>query len=155
MRECREVAKEGVKAKQDQMTTKDHDLMTIIKKAAGLLGFTAALAVAMPLAMAEGDPAAGEKVFKKCKACHVVDQKKNRLGPHLIGIIGRTAGSVEGFKYSKAMQEAGITWDETTIDDYLADPKGYVPKNKMAFKGLPKEEDRADVIAYLKEAATE
>lgn len=129
--------------------------MTMIKKAASLLGFTAALAVTIPLAMAEGDPAAGEKVFKKCKACHVIDKKKNRLGPHLIGVIGRTSGSVEGFKYSKAMQAAGITWDETTIDEYLTDPKGYVPKNKMAFKGLKKEEDRANVIAYIKEASAE
>lgn len=129
--------------------------MTIIKKAAGILGFTAALTVAMPLAMAEGDPAAGEKVFKKCKACHVVDKKKNRLGPHLIGVFGRTSGTIEGFKYSKAMQEAAIVWDETTIDAYLVDPKAYVPKNKMAFKGLSKEDDRANVIAYLKEATVE
>lgn len=124
--------------------------MTMMKKAAGILGFTAALTMAMPLALAEGDAAAGEKVFKKCKACHVVDSEKNRLGPHLVGIIGRASGSVEGFKYSKAMQAAGITWDETTIAEYLADPKGYVPKNKMAFPGLKKEEDRANVIAYLK-----
>ncbi|MGI9451814.1 MAG: c-type cytochrome [Geminicoccaceae bacterium] len=129
--------------------------MTIIKKAVGLLGFTAALTVAMPLAMAEGDAAAGEKVFKKCKACHVIDKKKNRLGPHLIGVFGRTSGTMEGFKYSKAMQEAAITWDETTIDEYLADPKGYIPKNKMAFVGLKKEEDRANLIAYLKEATVE
>ncbi|MGI9494154.1 MAG: c-type cytochrome [Geminicoccaceae bacterium] len=129
--------------------------MTIIKKAAGLLGFSAALMVAMPLAMAEGDPTAGEKVFKKCKACHVIDKKKNRLGPHLIGVFGRTSGTMEGFKYSKAMQEAAITWDETTIDEYLADPKGYIPKNKMAFVGLKKEEDRANLIAYLKEATVE
>ncbi len=129
--------------------------MTIIKKVAGLLGFAAALTVAMPLAMAEGDPTAGEKVFKKCKACHVIDKKKNRLGPHLIGVFGRTSGTVEGFKYSKAMKEASITWDETTINEYLIDPKGYVPKNKMAFKGLKKDEDRANVIAYLKEATSE
>ncbi|MGI9506597.1 MAG: c-type cytochrome [Geminicoccaceae bacterium] len=108
--------------------------------------------MAMPLAFAEGDAAAGEKVFKKCKACHVIDKEKNRLGPHLIGIVGRTAASVEGFKYSKAMQAAGLTWDEATLDQYLADPKGFVPKNKMAFPGLKKEEDRTNVIAYLKEA---
>jgi cytochrome c len=129
--------------------------MTIIKKAVGLLGFTAALTVAMPLAMAEGDAAAGEKVFKKCKACHVIDKKKNRLGPHLIGVFGRTSGTMEGFKYSKAMQEAAITWDEATMDAYLADPKGYIPKNKMAFVGLKKEEDRVNLIAYLKEATAE
>ncbi|MGI9485981.1 MAG: c-type cytochrome [Geminicoccaceae bacterium] len=123
-----------------------------MKKAAGVVGFAAALTLAAPLALAEGDAAAGEKVFKKCKACHVIDKEKNRLGPHLIGIFGRESGSVDGFKYSKAMIEAGITWDETTIAEYLADPKGYVPKNKMAFPGLKKEKDRANVIAYLKEA---
>lgn len=128
--------------------------MTMIKKAMGLLGFAAALAVAMPMAMAEGDPAAGEKVFKKCKACHVVDSEKNRLGPTLSGLFGRASGAVEGFqkKYSSAMKEAGIVWDETTLDAYLADPKGYIPKNKMAFPGLKKEDDRANVIAYLKQA---
>ena len=126
--------------------------MTMMKKAAGVVGFAAALTLAAPLALAEGDAAAGEKVFKKCKACHVIDKEKNRLGPHLIGIFGRESGSVDGFKYSKAMQQAGITWDETTIDEYLADPKGYVPKNKMAFPGLKKEKDRVNVIAYLKQA---
>ena len=125
----------------------------MMKKAAGLVGFTAVLTMGMSLAQAEGDAAAGEKVFRKCKACHVIDSEKNRLGPHLVGIMGRASGSVDGFKYSSAMQEAGITWDETTLDGYLADPKGYVPKNKMAFAGLKKEEDRANVIAYLKEAA--
>lgn len=127
--------------------------MTMMRKALGVAGFTAALTLAMPLALAEGDVAAGEKVFKKCKACHVVDSEKNRLGPHLVGVMGREAGSVDGFKYSKAMTEAGVTWDETTLDEYLADPKGYIPKNKMAFPGLKKEEDRANLIAYLKEAA--
>lgn len=127
--------------------------MTMMKKAVGILGFTAVLIMGTSLAQAEGDAAAGEKVFRKCKACHVIDSEKNRLGPHLVGIFGRESGSVDGFKYSSAMQEAGITWDETTIDEYLADPKGFVPKNKMAFPGLKKEEDRANVIAYLKEAS--
>jgi len=128
--------------------------MTTIRKAAGIFGFMAALTLATPFASAEGDAAAGEKVFKKCKACHIIDKEKNRLGPHLIGIFGREAGSVDGFKYSKAMMESGVTWDETTLDEYLADPKGYIPKNKMAFVGLKKEDDRANVIAYLKEAAS-
>jgi cytochrome c len=128
--------------------------MTMIKKAAGILGFTAVLTMAAPFAMAEGDAEAGKKVFRKCKACHVIDKEKNRLGPHLIGIFGRDAGSIDGFKYSKAMMESGITWDEATLDEYLADPKGYIPKNKMAFVGLKKEDDRANLIAYLKEAAS-
>lgn len=95
------------------------------------------------------DAAAGEKVFRKCKACHVPDAETNRVGPHLVGIVGRAAGAVDGFKYSDAMKDSGITWDDETIAAYLADPKGYVPKNKMAFPGLKKEEDIANVIAYL------
>lgn len=102
----------------------------------------------------EGDAEKGEKVFARCKACHVVDKEQNRVGPHLVGIIGRPAGSVEGFKYSDAMKNSGKTWDEATIAAYLKDPKGYIAGNKMAFAGLKKDEEVANVIAYLKEATT-
>ena len=112
-----------------------------------------ALALASTAAVADGDAAKGEKVYKKCKTCHFVDKEKNKVGPHLVGIFGRTAGAVEGFKYSDAMMESGITWDEESIAAYLADPKGYIKGNKMAFPGLKKEEQIADVIAYIKEAA--
>jgi len=101
-------------------------------------------------ALAAGDPASGEKVFKKCAVCHSLEEGTNKVGPSLHGIFGRTAGHVDGFKYSKVMAESGIVWDESTIDAYLADPKGYLPKNRMAFAGLKKETDRADLIAYLK-----
>ena len=97
-----------------------------------------------------GDAAAGEKVFKKCKSCHVADAEKNKTGPHLVGIIGREAGSVESFKkYSKAMKASGIVWNAETLDGYLAAPKKYLKGTKMAFAGLKKEEDRQDLIAYL------
>ena len=112
----------------------------------------AAITLAASGAAAEGDAALGEKIFKKCKACHSLEEGKKKIGPSLYGLFGRTSGTVDGFKYSKAMMEAAIVWDETTIDAYLADPKGYVAKNKMAFPGLKKEEDRANVIAYLLEA---
>jgi cytochrome c len=111
------------------------------------------LTLASTAALADGDAAKGEKVFKKCKTCHVVDAEKNKVGPHLVGIMGRTAGAVDGFKYSDVMKESGITWDEETIAAYLADPKGYIKGNKMAFPGLKKDDQIADVIAYLKEAA--
>ncbi len=110
------------------------------------------LVLASTAALAEGDAEKGEKVFKKCKTCHFVDKEKNKIGPHLVGIMGRTSGAVEGFKYSKPMMEAGITWDEETIAAYLADPKGYIKGNKMAFPGLKKDNQIADVIAYIKEA---
>jgi cytochrome c len=109
------------------------------------------LTMAAAPAMAQGDPEAGEKVFNRCKACHVVDKEQNRVGPHLVGIIGRPAGSVEGFKYSDAMKNSGVVWNEETIAAYLQDPKGYIEGNKMAFAGLKKEDEVADVIAYLKE----
>ena len=104
-------------------------------------------------ASAEGDPDRGKKVYNKCKACHVVDSEKNRVGPHLVGLFGRTSGSIEGFKYSKAMKGAEIVWNEETLDGYLEDPKGYVNGTRMAFAGLKKQQDRDDVIAYLKQVA--
>jgi cytochrome c len=105
------------------------------------------LAIQAP-AMA-ADAANGQKVFRQCQACHVANQEQNRVGPHLVGIIGRPAGAVDGFKYSDAMANSGIVWDQTTIAEYLANPRGYVNGNRMAFTGLRKPEDIADVIAYL------
>ncbi|MER9962794.1 cytochrome c family protein [Mesorhizobium sp. M0045] len=100
------------------------------------------------------DAAAGEKVFAKCKVCHVADKDQNKVGPSLNGVIGRTAGTHPGFSYSKAMTEAGksgVKWDEATLTNYLRDPKAMVKGTKMAFVGLKKDEDIANVIAYLKE----
>lgn len=101
------------------------------------------------LAQTAGDPAAGEKVFNQCKACHTVQAGQNRVGPSLHGVVGRKAASVEGFNYSPAMKASGLTWNAESLDKYLADPKAAIPGNKMAFAGLKKPEDRANVIAYL------
>ena len=106
------------------------------------------------IAQAAGDPAKGEAVFKKCKACHTVEPGKKKIGPSLHGIIGKTAGTVEGFKYSKAMiayGTAGTVWDDDTLSAYLEAPRKVVKGTKMAFPGLKKPEDRADVIAYLQQ----
>ncbi|MER9234651.1 cytochrome c family protein [Mesorhizobium sp. M0622] len=100
------------------------------------------------------DAAAGEKVFTKCKVCHIADQDKNKIGPSLNGVIGRTAGTHPGFSYSQAMVAAGksgVKWDEATLATYLHDPKAMVKGTKMAFVGLKKDEDVANVIAYLKQ----
>jgi cytochrome c len=113
--------------------------------------FAGTLALSSSAALAQGDAAQGEKVFNKCKVCHAVDEAKNKVGPHLVGIFGRPAGSVEGFKYSDAMKESGVTWNEETIAAYLADPRGYIKGNRMAFVGLKKPEEIADLIAYLKD----
>ena len=104
-------------------------------------------------AHADGDAVKGKKVFAKCMACHTLEAGKNKVGPSLHGIIGRKSGSVEGFTYSDAMKNSNLTWDEATLDKYLTNPKAEVAGNKMAFPGLPKPDDRANVIAYLKEAS--
>ncbi|MGF1611210.1 MAG: c-type cytochrome [Kiloniellales bacterium] len=116
------------------------------------LSLLALFALGSGVAQAEGDPAKGERAFNKCKACHALEAGKNKIGPSLHGLMGRNAGTVEGFKYSDAMMNSGLTWDEETLDQYLADPKGFIPGNKMVFVGLKKEGEREDVIAYLKEA---
>lgn len=115
-----------------------------------VVGFSAVLAAFASPAMADGDAAAGEKVFKKCKACHTLEEGKNKVGPSLHGVIGRAAGSLEGFKFSSAMQESGLTWDEDTLAKFLAKPKDVVDKTKMSFAGLKKEDEVEDVIAYIK-----
>lgn len=108
-----------------------------------------ALWTATAFAQAAGDPAAGEKVFTQCKACHTVQPGKNRIGPSLHGVVGRKAGTVEGFNYSPAMKGWGMEWTPENLDKYLAEPKATIPGNKMAFPGLKKPEDRANLIAYL------
>jgi cytochrome c len=123
-----------------------------VKSALTIATFAAVAALAGP-ALAEGDAAAGEKVFNKCKACHTVEEGKNKVGPSLHNIIGRAPASVEGFKYSAAMEEfaSGHTWDEATLSSYLESPKGVVKGTKMAFVGLKKPDERDNVIAYLKQ----
>lgn len=102
-------------------------------------------------AFGAGDSEAGKKVFKKCKVCHIVEQEKHKTGPHLVSIIGRAAGTAEGYKkYSKAMLASGIIWDDETLDAYLTAPRKYLKGTKMAFAGLKKTADRENVIAYLK-----
>lgn len=111
----------------------------------------AALLVANTSAMAAGDPAEGEKVFKRsCGACHIATKDgPKRLGPTLFGVVGRQSGTVQGFRYSEANQKSDVTWTPETLDKYLANPKKFMPGTKMAFAGLKKDEDRADIIAYL------
>jgi cytochrome c len=98
------------------------------------------------------DAAAGEKVFAKCKACHQIGEgAKDAVGPVLNGVVGRKAGTYPDYSYSDANKNSGLTWDEATLKEYLKNPRAKVPGTKMIFPGLPKDEDIANVIAYLKQ----
>jgi nitrite reductase (NO-forming) len=105
----------------------------------------------MPVAArGDNDPVAeGRKVFRKCQACHSTESGKNLIGPSLAGIVGKKAGSTQGFNYSPAIKQSGITWDKESLDAYLRDPQKKVPGNKMPFPGLKSDVDRENVIAFL------
>ena len=113
-----------------------------------------ALAAFSGPSLADGDADAGAKVFNKCKACHAVGEgAKHKVGPELNELIGRVAGTAEGYKYSSAMVaagEGGLVWDAASLGEYLANPKAMVKGTKMAFAGLKKDDDIANVVAYLK-----
>ena len=121
-----------------------------LKLAAGL---TSALVLLALPAYADGDAAAGARVFKKCQACHMIGEgAKNKLGPPLNNVLGRTAGTADGFKYSKQMFEAGeggLIWSQESLAAFLRDPKAMVKGTKMSFAGLKKDQDVADILAYL------
>ena len=100
--------------------------------------------------LAMGDLGHGEKVFKKCSACHqIAADGKNMIGPNLWGVIGRTAGSISDYKYSKAMVAYAKEWSYEEMNSYLIKPQAYIKGTKMAFAGLRKEKDRASVILYM------
>jgi cytochrome c len=97
-----------------------------------------------------GDAAKGKRVFAQCMTCHAVQEGRNNVGPSMYQIVGRTAGSVEGFKYSDANKNSGLVWTEEQLFIYLENPQATIPGTIMAFPGLRNPQDRADVIAYLK-----
>lgn len=106
-------------------------------------------------AHADGDAALGKKVFNRCIACHEAATDRDKVGPHLMGVVGRKAGSAESFqsRYSQAMKDAGaagLVWDDANLTEYLKAPRLKVPGNRMAFTGLTSDDDIANVIAYLK-----
>ena len=98
------------------------------------------------------DAASGEKIFVQCKACHQIGESaKNAVGPLLNGLLGRKAGTIEGYSYSPANKNSGITWDEATFRDYIKDPKAKIPGTKMIYVGLKDEQKTNDLVAFLKQ----
>ena len=113
----------------------------------------AAIALAASTAAASAqDVAAGEQSFKKCLPCHSVGEgAKNKVGPELNGLDGRKAGTTEGFNYTEANKNSGITWDESVFKDYIKDPRAKIPGTKMVFAGIKNEHEVNDLWAYLKQ----
>ena len=111
-----------------------------------VLGVLATMAAGSAIA---ADVEAGKTAFKKCALCHTAEAGKNKIGPSLFGIVGRKSATLEDFNYSEAMKKFDHTWDEGTLDEYLADPRATVPGTKMIFPGIKDKVEREDVIAYL------
>jgi cytochrome c len=124
--------------------------LTRIRAAGYLIMLASAGALSVPLtAYAQGDAAAGEKVFAHCAVCHSNKPGENKFGPSLAGVFGRKSGTEPGYNYSSAMKGLNVTWDETNLDEYLQGPGKFVRGTKMVYF-VPNEKDRQDVIAYLK-----
>lgn len=102
------------------------------------------------------DPLArGAKLYKRCKTCHTLEENgRHRVGPNMWNLYGSTAGTKEGFAYSKVMKNSGLIWDDETLNGYLENPNRYMPGNRMTYAGLRKPEDRAAVLAYIKAKTT-
>lgn len=117
--------------------------------AVALLAFLASAPAGQATA---ADSRRGEDIFRKCVTCHTLEAGgRNRVGPRLAGLFGRTAGSVDDFRYSDALKRSGIVWNETTLDAYLKDSEAFVPGTKM-YGGLTLDADRSDLIAFLRSA---
>lgn len=99
---------------------------------------------------ADGDPVRGEAIYRRCQGCHSIEA--NRIGPRHAGLFGRTAGSLPDFAYSDALRASGVVWDETSLDGFLAAPRQFIPGTKMPFAGIKDPQERADLIAWLKQA---
>lgn len=122
----------------------------MLRSIASSLALAACAQLISAAAALAADPVAGEKAFAVCKACHQVGETaKNVIGPKLNGLVNRPAGAIEDFKYSDAMKNSGLTWDDATLTEYLKNPKAKVPGTKMAFAGIKDDAKIADVIAFL------
>ncbi len=143
------LAAEGIYASHEPKEGEEHAQAYVIETGAEEPAAEGEPEVDLATLLASADPAAGEKVFAKCKSCHKLDGTDG-TGPHLNGIVGRAHAAIEGFKYSEAnLALQSEPWTPEAIDAFVKNPKGYMPGTIMAFAGLPKPEDRANLIAYL------
>ena len=124
-----------------------------MRAARWMFGLGLGLAIASGAARADGDAARGEKRFEECAACHSVERGVNNVGPSLAGIFTRKAGELPDFRYSPAMKRSDIAWSPQTLDSFVGDPQKLVPANRMPYAGMADAGARADLIAYLREAA--
>jgi cytochrome c len=116
------------------------------RQTAACAAFVVAVLAALPALAADS----GDTLFRRyCSVCHDTEAGKNKIGPSLAGIVGRPSGDEAGFTYSAAMQSAGLTWDDKTIDQYITDPRSLVPGNKMLFPGVKDPAERKAIIDYL------
>jgi cytochrome c len=118
-----------------------------------LAAFLAALLASAPALAADGNAERGEEIYTRCLACHTLAH--DRVGPRHCGLFGRKAGSVANYAYSTAMKKYGVTWDEATLDRFLENPLKTVPGTKMGYAGVKDAQERADLIAYLKQATSD
>lgn len=121
--------------------------MSIATRCAAVAALLAVLS--STTARAEADAALGKTAFGKCAACHSIKAGENKIGPSMAGIVGRPSHSIEGFNYSEAMKAYNVTWTEAELNTYLENPRGVVAGTKMIFVGIKKEDERANLIAYL------
>ena len=124
-----------------------------INSVAVLLVLAAAIVAPTAVGLPPGDPVRGEKIYGRCFACHAID--RDRTGPRHAGLFGRRAGSVPGFAYSPAMKRAGgngLIWNDDTLDKFLQNPTKFIPGTRMTYAGIRSDQERADLLAYLKQA---
>src|SRR5947209_6580817 len=114
----------------------------------------AIIPLTLSAAIAQGDAQHGQRLFQNCAPCHSLEPDKNLTGPSLSGVVGRKAGTLSSFgRYSDAIKSSAVTWDDKTLDAWLADPQHLIPGNEMTFPGIKNPQQRADLIVFLKEAS--
>jgi len=124
-----------------------------MSRSVAIVMLTAVLFLA-PRPGAAADSAAGQAIFNRCKICHTIEAGgRSVVGPNLHGIFGRKAGTSDNFAYSEAMQKSGIVWDDDTLTKYLHNPQEFIPGDKMAFPGIKDDQQIANLLAYLHQAA--